>query len=360
MIVAKLFGLEKKRGVNLTAIQCLCFILLLCGCGKSDKTDKTFDAQKKVVNVKKNIVKISTEPIDISHISAPYVVNDYLIIGDYVSLDKLIHIFDKNTFKYVTSIGERGGGPGEITNMGRIESNEKERAFYVIDTGRQKILDYSIDSVLVDSLYIPKEKAAISKQEHPYSFQYVNDTLSFALFIKIIDNGNYKPVVSKWNMKTGEIVYMDYAGHPKIKKKRVSFAASAKYGVYVEAYWHNELISLGSTDGYLKYNIYGKNWNDENSSQNLFFWNIAFCKDKIVASYLGGENISKRKDGPKANYPAQLLIFNLEGDYLVTLNVGYPIMTFCYDESNDRLIFAFDNEMQFGYLDFKQWSSLRN
>ncbi len=334
-------------------IQYVCFILLLFSCSKSDKTDKTFDAQKEVVNVKKDIVRISTEPIDVSNISAPYVLNDYLIISDYNSPDKLIHIFNKNTFEYLTSVGERGGGPSEITNMGRIESNEEERAFYVIDTGRQKILDYSIDSVLVDSLYVPKEKAAINKREFPYSFQYVNDTLSFALFIKIIDNGNYKPVVSKWNMQTGEIVYMDYDGHPQIKKKRVSFAASAKYGIYVEAYWHNELISLGSTDGYLKYNIYGKNWNDENSNRNLFFGNIAFCKDKIVASYLGGENISKRNGGPKANYPTQLLIFNLEGDYLVTLNVEYPIMTFCYDENNNRIIFAFDNEMQFGYLDMK-------
>ena len=338
---------------HLNAIQCVCFILLLCGCGNNNKTDKTFDVRKNVVNVKKKIVEISTEPIDISNFGLPFILNEYLLISDYNSPDKLIHIFNKNTFEYLTSIGERGEGPGEIINMGNIESNEKERTFYVIDHGRQKILDYSIDSVLVNPSYLPKEKAAIRKLEFPISFQYVNDTLSFALFFKELNNNDYKPIVSKWNMQTGQIDYMDYEGHPQIKKKRVSFAASAKYGIYVEAYWHNELMSLGSTDGHFKYNIYGKNWNDENNNRNRYFGDVVFCKDKIVTSYLGGENISNINGNLKGNYPTKLLIFNLEGDYLATLEMGYPMIRFCYDESKNRIIFAFDNEMQFGYLDME-------
>lgn len=148
---------------NTKLIQYTCFILLLLGCGKNENKEKTFDAQKNVVDVKKNIVEINTEPVYISRISAPFILNDYLIINDHFSLDKLIHIFDKNTFKYLTSVGDKGQGPCEIANMGRIVSNEKDRRFYVIDIGKQKILDYPIDSVLVDSLYIPKEKVAIKK-----------------------------------------------------------------------------------------------------------------------------------------------------------------------------------------------------
>lgn len=38
--------------------------------------------------------------------------------------------------------------------------------------------------------------------------------------------------------------------------------------------------------------------------------------------------------------------------------VEYPVISFCYEEAKDRILFAFDNEMQFGYLDFSEWSSL--
>ena len=44
----------------------------------------------------------------------------------------------------------------------------------------------------------------------------------------------------------------------------------------------------------------------------------------------------------------------MDGDYIATLEVGYPILHFCYDESNNRLIFAFDDDMQFAYLDLDQ------
>ncbi len=340
----------------LNLIQYFCFALLFFGCGKENDKKKIFDAQEHVINVKDKIVEISTDPIDISRISAPYILNEYLIIGDHFSPDKLIHIFNKNTFEYMTSIGDKGQGPCEIANMGRIVSNEKDRRFYVIDIGKQKILDYPIDSVLMDSLYIPKEKAAIKKQEFPYTFQYVNDTLSFALLMRMNPNkSDYKPIVSKWNMQTGEIVYLGDGGYPTIKSKRVSFDASVEHGIYVETYWHNELMRLYTIDGNLKYNIYGKNWNDDDSHRDLYFNQVAICKDKIVACYLGGLNIVKTEQGLKGNYPTQLLFFNLEGDYLFNLMVGYPITTFCYDEGNNRIVFEFNDEIQFGYLDMDEF-----
>ncbi|MFR8358247.1 MAG: 6-bladed beta-propeller [Parabacteroides sp.] len=61
---------------------------------------------------------------------------DYLLVSDYKSPDKLVYIFDKNNFKYITSTGDRGQGPGEISNMGRIATNEAEQIF-LPDRSRQ-------------------------------------------------------------------------------------------------------------------------------------------------------------------------------------------------------------------------------
>lgn len=333
----------------------VCLILLFCFCSKNSDKEKTFDLQGNIINIKDDIIKIDTDPIDISNLGVPYILNEFLIISDYHSPDKLIHIFNKNTFEYLTSVGERGEGPTEIINIGAIESNEEDRVFYVIDHGKQKILEYAIDSVLVDSCYVPKEKAVIRKMEFPVSFQYVNDTLSYALFFKVLNSNDYKPVVSKWNMQTGEVAYMDYEGHPQIKKKRVEYAVSPKYGLYVEAYCYHELMSLGSVNGSLKFNIYGNNWDSENVSHYSYFRKAIFCKDKIVVSYSGEKHITNEGGVPKVQYPRQLIVFDLEGNYLTTLMVDFPIISFAYDEDSNRIIFAFDDEIQFGYLNMNEF-----
>ena len=294
---------------------------------------------------------LDIEEKDISIFGIPYVLNKYLIISDYKSPDKLIHIFDKHTFDYITSVGDLGVGPGEIANMGSIVSNEKENTFYVIDHGRQKILGFQIDSVLCNADYKPVEVSTINRAEFPSNFQYINDTLAFSQFIKRLDNGDYKPVAAKWNMKTGETVFMDYTGHPLIERKRVSFASSAKYGIYIEAYWYHDLITLCDLDGNLKCCLYGEKWNADKSSKEGYYDDIIFCNNKIVASYWGDIRMYTKNGQQSVHQPDKLIIFDLAGNHLATLNIGLPIVAFCFDKENNRIIFSFDDEFQFAYLD---------
>ena len=292
--------------------------------------------------------------MDISNFGAPYILNDYLIISDYKSYDKLIHIFNKNTFQYLTSVGKQGQGPSEIANMGRILCNNQQNTFYVIDHGHQVLYDFPMDSVLSHSDYLPKKKANIERTEFPFMMQYESDTLSYALFMRVLNPGDYFPAVARWNMQTGEREFMSYNGHPEIKKKRVSFAASPEHNLYAEVYWYHDLLSLCTLDGVLKYNLYGKRWNNIKSNENAYYDEAIFCKDKIVASYWGDKRLFKDNRNLNVHRPDKLIVFNLDGDYIATLEVGYPILHFCYDESNNRLIFAFDDDMQFAYLDLDQ------
>ena len=326
-------------------------MLLFVSCGRLTDPHKEYDAESHVVDVAKRIKNIDISEKEISVFGTPYILNDYLIISDYKSPDKLIHIFDKNTFSYLTSVGEWGEGPGEIANMGSIVPDESDNTFYVIDYGRQRILSYPMDSVLQNALYRPIEKSAIDKVEFPSNFQYINDTLSYALFIRQLENGDYKPVAAKWNMKTGHKDFMDYAGHPQVERKRVSFSASVEHGLYVEAYWYHDLLSLCSLDGSLKYNLYGRRWNARTSNDNRYFRNVAFCGDRIVVSYLGDTRLSEQQRSIRVNYPTKLLVFDLEGNHLSTLETERPIITFCFDQGNNRLIMACEDERQFGYLD---------
>lgn len=48
------------------------------------------------------------------------------------------------------------------------------------------------------------------------------------------------------------------------------------------------------------------------------------------------------------------MIFDLEGNYIKTLDVGYKIQDFCIDKDNHRIIMALVDEIQFAYLDLQQ------
>lgn len=329
------------------------FLLFCFGCD-SDKSGlrKHYNSSDNLKQIRDKIVEVKLDGPDISNFGNPYILNEYLIISDHQSLDSLIHIYDKHTFRYLKSCGVRGMGPQEITNMGNIVPNEEERTFFVIDHGKQKILSYAIDSVLEPPHYLFKEKVGMKKTEFPNNFQYVNDTLSYASFIKVISNSDYKPVTAKWNMMTGDIDFMDYLGHPEIQKKRVTSVASIANGIYVEAYWYHDLLSICSLDGELMCNLYGAKWDNKTSNVNEYYTDVVFCDNKIIASYLGGKRMSEKEN--RANYPTYLIVFTIEGEHVMTLDVGLPILSFCYDDENKRLILVCDDETQIAYIDMNE------
>lgn len=333
----------------------LLIILLayLCwNCTNNSNTEKHQNSRNNIVDVQDKIVKIEMEENPVSSFAIPYIMDNFLIISDYKSPDKLIHIFDKNSFKYITSTGDRGEGPQEIANLGRIGINEADRIFYVTDHGKQKIFSFYMDSILVNPDYMPIEKIKLDNTMYPDTYDYINDTLSIGLFSKVLSNSDYTPIVAKWNMETGEVKPMKYLKHPEIERKRVSSAISIENNLYVECYWYHDLMTIGYLNGDFKCNIYGAKWNTKNSSENRHYRDVVFCKDYIVASYLGEKRIIDGKGGGiTVMNPTKFLIFDKNGDYIQTLEVGHPILTFCYDKENNRIIMNLDDEMQVSYLD---------
>ena len=162
-----------KHGNILLCVVCL-FSLL--SCKQHSESVKHYDALSNIKNVKEHIHEISTGDIAISDFGKPFILNDYLIISDYKSFDKLIYVFDKNTFTYLANVGDRGQGPSEIANMGSIIPDEKNNAFYVFDHGHQLLYDCPMDSVLSNPNYLPKKKADIDPSEFPFKMQSANGT----------------------------------------------------------------------------------------------------------------------------------------------------------------------------------------
>lgn len=328
------------------------FLLVITSwsCTQNSQTEKKQNKRNKIIDIHSKIKEIEMEEIMISNLSRLFLINDYLIIGDYKTQDKLINIFNKNTFGHILSTAYQGQGPGEIANMGYIGTDAKNHSIFVSDHGKQKIFHYNLDSVFTYKFYEPKVKINMSEKKFLDKYQYINDTLSVALIIEPTGNSGYNQSVAKWNMNTGNITFMKYK-HPDITKKRVNIAVCPGKEIYVECYSFYDLMTICDLNGNLIYNIYGPDWNISDT-KNKYYNKVQFCKEYIFALYMGDDDlIEDRNRRVKANHPTKFIIFDINGNYIQTLETGYQITDFCYDEENNRIIMGMDDEIQFAYLD---------
>ncbi len=319
-------------------------IVMICySCSKNTNQEKHQNKRNNIVNVKDRVHEIKINDVLIGSTTRLFILDKFLIIADYKSISNQIHIFSISDFNYLKSCAPLGQGPNEITNMGHIGVDVSHRKFYVSDHGKQKIFSYDIDSVLSISNYVPTMKASMKSGMFPSEYYFINDNIAIARIIAPTGNSGYNEFLAKWNMQTGKIDSMKYK-HPDIEKKRVVFAVSTNDNTYVECYTRHDLITICNFDGELKYNIYGPNWDKESNKTDHFCW-VKYCGNKIIASYSGSDIY------PKDYLPTKLIVFDKDGAYIETLEIGYNIVNFCYDESKNRLIFNFDDVIQFGYLD---------
>jgi hypothetical protein len=326
------------------------FILIaaICwSCNNSSNSEKYQNKRDNVIFVKEKIKEFEFDEVLIDQFACLYIINDYLLISAPRSIDGQIYIFDKKKFNYIANTAYRGQGPGDITTMGFIGVNEVGNIFYVTDHGKQRIFSYNLDSVLTNPLYMPEVKMVMNKTSFPDKYQYINDTLFMGVITEPTGNSGYNHSVAKINTNTGKISRMPYK-HPDIERKRVCFAMSVEHGIQVECYHYHDLMTICNLDGDLKYNIYGRKWNDKVTNKFGYYGNVVFCDDKIVVSYSDGKD---RYSNSESGYPTQFLVFNTEGNYIRTLETGYSILDFCYDKDNNRIIMSLDAEIQFAYLD---------
>lgn len=321
---------------------CLLFIISFWGCTSENEFAKYQNVRDNIYKVREHVEEIRIDEVLIGSGTRPYILGNYLIIKDYRSSNELIHIFDKNSYNYLASTAPLGQGPGEITVIGHIGIDELRHKFYVSDHGKQKIFSYDLDSVLSTPFYLPHVKIEMNKELFPDRYHYINDTLSIGLIIEPTGVSTFKQFVAKWNMNTGEIIPMKY-NHPDIENKRICVAVSVDHEIYIECNSRYDLMSIFDFNGKLRCNVYGPNW-DKSGDRRHHFGTPLICKDKILALYSGGDYQGKEYD------PTVFHIFELNGDYIKTIDVGYKILDFCYDKDNNRLIFCFDDEIQFGCL----------
>lgn len=319
-------------------------LLLISACSSGGNEVEIYQSDRSnIVDVKPLIKAIDTDDALLSGNITPYSFDKYLVIQDGRPVDKILYVFDNSNFKLLGATGKMGQGPGEVLSSGSVLWNGGKREMYMPDYGSFKIYGYSMDSVLVNPNYMPFEKSRMHTDMYPSDIIYVNDTLSYCRVIKPTSFHTFDQYTGKWNLLTGDVETFQYR-YPNLEKYRYSVAMSSEQDIIVEANSMYDLITILDLDGNLKHNIHGPNW-EARADGNDHFTNVAIYGKYIIAPY----------DGESSKWQSTVChVFDTDGNYVKTLNVGYVISGLCVDNEYHRLIFCFNDDIQLGYLDLDE------
>lgn len=323
-------------------------IVLVNDCKK--ETTEKFQSQRNNI-VKAEIKDILTEFTIGRSIVA--IVGDILLVIDIQSTEEGIHLFNKNNFKYITTTGRIGKGPGEIVRYGTIGIDNKNNVFYMTDYGKDVLWRFNIDSILNNKEYMPEKVGDLPKDMFMGRFDILNDSIFLGKAIDVINYHTYTEVFRKFNIKSNKSTEFGYQ-HPETKKGKASsyIKISKKHDIYINCYYADDLMTICDLNGNLKYNIYGPDWGKNKNGRKHYYTGVDIFNDYIIASYSGKEIFRydeyKRL---KTNFPTKFLIFDIKGNYMKTIETGYEFHFFCIDEENKRVIAYFeDRENPLGYF----------
>lgn len=328
-------------------------ILSFFGCNSNNdhKVEKFQKKRNNIVNVDDKIIDVEIEQVFGN--SLLYIIDDFLVVDEISpSGEKGIHLFDKHTFKYITSTGIIGKGPGEVTRQGRLGIDNKNNIIWVSDHGKKLLWKFPLDSILSNNRYMPTESIALLNSIFIERFDFLNDSIALGKAVRVLSNSSFDMAMAKLNLNTNETTVFGYE-HPEAvgKKSNSYFALSLENNYYVNCYVYCDLITICDLNGKLKYNIYGRSWLNKDNKKS-YFNGVDIINDHIVAAYNGDAGIVlDQNKRPKGKLPSKFLVFDMNGDYIETIETGYDFTYFCVDEENQRIIAYFDGrENPLGYF----------
>jgi len=326
--------------------------LISCNSCNENKNEKFQKHRDKIINVEDKIIDIKTEIL--FGISILYIIDDILIVNEArPSNNKGIHLFDKNTFKYLTSTGIIGKGPGEVARPGRIGIDHKNQVLWVQDHGKRVMWKFPLDSVLNKKNYKPTKKLDLHNDLFIERFCFLNDTIVLGKAVGVLSNNSFDMAMAKLNLNSNVTEKYGYE-HPEAvgRKSNSQFKLSVENNLYVNCYYYCDLMTICDLDGNLKYNVYGPGWLKNKDNRKSYFAAVCLTNNNIIAAYIGDVGIIfdefKR---PRGNLPSKFLVFDMDGNYKETIETGYKFLYFCVDEENKRVIAYFDGrENPLGYF----------
>lgn len=318
-------------------------LLCLVSCDKGGETRTVMLTNRdNVQNVKEKIQTFEPNGRYFGSMVTASIYDDILILVDMQSSDSLIFLYDLNNLGCLASTGIRGRGAGEIARIGSVVIDEYNHKFYIADHATYKMLSYDIDSLIrMKQEYEPDLKWKMIPSRFPNGFVVVSKDKAIAKMIEPIGNSDYGMSLSAMNLEDGNMLDFDDL-HPEISKRRFSLAVSSSNKIIVEAFSSQNLLTIADLQGNIICDVVGK----DASERKAYYTAVAITNNRIFAAFSG-----KNFRDYEAFLTSKIDVFDFDGNYIKTLDVGYNVRHLYYDNKRNRLFFIFEDTIQFGFLD---------
>lgn len=233
------------------AIYSICLILLFIQCTPK-KVDGTYTKPNYPISINKKFQKI-----DNGFIFGPgtlQLIDTLLIIECKTNINnKRIHVFNKNSGKHITSFGETGQGPGELSEtLTRVAVDAKSGKVYICDLGKNKLVTFNLEKIINNKnnfyeetqLYpeIKNNIAFFSLTNNSFITAYSASDGNFYRFVK----GNLNDTITTYNQfvkltepeeyENVEKSYFEYMSAHAVSPDGTKLASSTRSGFILETF----------------------------------------------------------------------------------------------------------------------------
>lgn len=275
-------------------------------------------------------------------------VDSFLVLTTLPDYPWQVLLLDLKTFDHISSAGPVGEGPAEIGAIGLSLADPSSRIIWYHDIGKNRLLKFTIDSILRDTSYFPGKPVPLKGLFMPLQLSALNDSVlafsgvfpeSFVSFIStdglIIDSLSVPSsggLYHQEDMSFESMVYLSYYSF-LINRARSRIAIVYKY---------SDAIDIINFKGEVILRIIGpgriSQIPDYKTVNPIMTNTITKCDEDFIYCLYKNNRRFDESSAFLPIYDSMMNVFSWDGKPLLQLRFSYPAATFSIDRRNDRII----------------------
>jgi hypothetical protein len=256
-----------------------------------------------------------------------------------------IHLYNRK-YEYIISSGLTGKGPGEITNPFPAVLDKKNKAIWMMDMGRRKLLKFPVDSMLSNTDFLPHKFVPIT-DACPIIVQYFpykNGLFSFSDFYSenaLISFSNQSgKLVDSLQIKKSEILKnLENINNNQFNATFI-YEKHPQKDIFALAYQYSDKIAIINSKGDVLSISQGPDIiNQVPDASNMAiiscYTDIHCDKNYIYALYSGHPILDENME---LIFPGIIHVFDWNGKPVAKLKLPLPVMVFTLDNKTNRFV----------------------
>jgi len=318
-------------------------LLLIYGCNNKE-TVYSFDEFPQTIDLSGNVENISIR------INGAFLecVDSLLVLTTLPDYSKQVVLLDLNTFNHISSSGPVGEGPDEIGALGLSSVDIFSRVIWYHDIGKNRLLQFEIDSILQDPSYFPGKPVPLESLFMPLQLSSYNDSLlAFSgvfpkFFVSFISTDGF--IVDSLSVSSSGSLYDhdDMSFESMVYLSYYSFLINKVKNRIAIVYKYSDAMDIINFKGEVILRIIGPGRVSQipnYKTVNPVMTNTITKSDEDFIYCLYKKN--KRFDESSAFLPIydnMMNVYSWDGKPVVQFRFNYPAATFSIDKRYNRII----------------------